>query len=157
MNTEHESQARSHRQVGEYLAELFDEPYLDPQTSHFYVGYGTTVLEVSVEPYGPEDSYILVTAYCVQGIEVSEGLLRGLLQLNHQLPVGAFSLVGRDVFYSYGIFGKALNRKNLLGAIAAVATVADDWDDRLVAKYGGQTALQRIRDTGGRHKRRQSQ
>jgi hypothetical protein len=37
--------------------------------------------------------------------------------------------------------------------VAAVANVADEYDDRIVAKYGGQTALQRIRDTGGRRRR----
>ena len=76
-----------------------------------------------------------------------------MLELNHELPVGAFSLVGSDVFYSHALFGKTLDRKNLLGAIAAVATISDDYDDRIVSKYGGQTALGQIRDTGGRKKR----
>jgi len=79
--------------------------------------------------------------------------LLGLLELNHELPVGAFSLIGDDIFYSHSIFGSALTPKNLLGAIAAVANVADDYDDRLGAKYGGQTALDRIGDTGGRRQR----
>jgi hypothetical protein len=35
-----------------------------------------------------------------------------------------------------------------------VANIADDYDDRIVAKYGGQTALQRMRDAGGRRRRR---
>jgi hypothetical protein len=35
-----------------------------------------------------------------------------------------------------------------------VAGIADEYDDRLCARYGGQTALERIRDTGGRVKRR---
>jgi hypothetical protein len=33
--------------------------------------------------------------------------------------------------------------------------VADDYDDRIVAEYGGETALERIQSTGGR-KRRES-
>ena len=47
--------------VGEYLGELFDEPFLDPETDHYYVGYGSTVLEVSVDPYGPEETIVEVT------------------------------------------------------------------------------------------------
>ena len=31
--------------------------------------------------------------------------------------------------------------------------MADDYDDRIVARFGGQTALERIRDTGGRNQR----
>jgi len=153
MQFEHEHHRESHERVDQYLSELFDDPYHDPDNGHFYVGYGSTVLEVSVEPYGPEETIVMVTAYCAQGIEPEVDLLLGLLELNHELPVGAFSLVGRDVFYSHAIFGKALDRKNLLGAIAAVATISDDYDDRIVAKYGGQTALDRIQQTGGRKRR----
>jgi hypothetical protein len=154
MQFEHEHHKQTHDDVEKYLGELFDDPYLDPDNGHFYVGYGSTVLEVSVEPYGPEETIVLVTAYCAQGVQPDEDLMLGLLELNHELPIGAFSLVGRDVFYSHALFGKTLDRKNLLGAIAAVATISDDYDDRIVAKYGGQTALDRIQDTGGRKKRR---
>jgi hypothetical protein len=156
MQFEHEHQRATHDRVDQYLSELFEDPYHDPENGHFYVGYGSTVLELSVEPYGPEETIVLVTAYCAQGIDREEDLLLGLLELNHELPVGAFSLVGNDVFYSHALFGKTLDRKNLLGAIAAVATISDDYDDRIVEKYGGQTALDRIQQTGGR-KRRSSQ
>ena len=153
MHFESDHQEATHEKVDRYLQELFDDPYLDPNNGHFYVGYGSTVLELSVEPYGPEETIVLVTAYCAQGVQPEEELLLGLLELNHELPVGAFSLVGRDVFFSHALFGKTLDRKNLLGAIAAVANVSDDYDDRIVAKYGGQTALDRIQDTGGRKRR----
>ena len=153
MQFEHEHHQETHHSVERYLGELFEDPFLDPDNGHFYVAYGSTVLELSVEPYGPEETIVLVTAYCAQGVEPEEDLLLGLLELNHELPVGGFSLVGQDVFYSHALFGKTLDRKNLLGAIAAVATISDDYDDRIVAKYGGQTALDRIQDTGGRKKR----
>ena len=153
MDFAHEHHQQTHSKVNTFLAELFEEPYLDPDNAHFYVGYGSTVLEISVEPYGPEETIVEVTAYCVQGVERTENLLLGLLELNHELPVGAFSLVGQDVFFSHTLFGKSLERNNLLGAIAAVANISDDYDDRIVEKYGGQTALDRIRDTGGRRAR----
>lgn len=153
MKFEHQHHEQTHTLVGEYLSDLFDSPYLDEENAHFYVGYGSTVLEVSVEPYGPEETIIEVTAYCVQGIEFREKLMLGLLELNHELPVGAFSLVGNDVFFSQSIFGRSLDGRNLLGTIAAVANISDEYDDRIVEEYGGQTALDRIRDTGGRRMR----
>lgn len=153
MRFENEVQEQTFYRLHEYLQELFEDPYHDPATDHFYVRYGTTVLEISVEAYGPEEAVVTVMSYCVQGVEANEELLLGLLELNHQLHLGAFSLVGGDIFFSYSIFGVTLERRNLLGAVAAVATVADDYDDRIVAKYGGETALDRIQDTGGRRRR----
>ena len=98
----------------------------------------------------------MVMAYCVQGVTVDEDLALGLLELNHTLPFGAFSLVGRDIFFSYGLFGRALERTDLLNAIASVATISDDYDDRIADKYGGERALDRIRHTGGRQRRKAS-
>jgi hypothetical protein len=153
MRFEHDHHREIHDRVRSYLSELFEETYLDEENGHFYVGYGSTILEIFVEPYGPQETITLITAYCAQGVKRDKELLLGLLELNHELPVGAFSLVGNDVFFSYALFGRSLDRKTLLGAIAAVATISDDYDDRIVAKYGGQTALDRIQDTGGRRKR----
>jgi hypothetical protein len=139
----------------EYLGELFDEPYYDPENDHFYVRYGTTVLEISVEPYETEEAVVTIMSYCVQDVEVEEELLVGLLELNHQVSCGHFSLVGTDIFFAHSLFGRSLDARDLLRAITAVATLADDYDDRLVERYGGQTALERIQDTGGRRRRQE--
>jgi type III secretion system-like peptide-binding chaperone len=153
MEFAHAAHRDTHRRVEEYLGELFEDPYHDLETHHFYVRYGTTVLEIAVDPYGPEETMVQVMAYCVQGVRLEPDLLLGLLELNHHLAFGAFSLVGRDIFLSHTLFGRGLQRSSLLGAIAAVANMSDEYDDRIVAKYGGQTALDRIRDTGGKKRR----
>jgi len=153
MRFEHEVHEETFHKLREYLNELFDEPFHDPESDHFYVRYGSTVLEISVEPYGPEEAMVLIMSYCVQDVEIAEDLLLGLLELNHQMSCGAFSLVGNDIFYAHSLFGRSLDPRDLLRAITVVATVADDYDDRIVARYGGQTALERIQDTGGRRRR----
>ncbi len=154
MEFDNEKQANTYKNVKLYIAELFEEDlYHEDEDGHFYVSYGSTVIEISVDPYGPEEITVTVMAYCVQGVEVDENLLLGLLELNHTLPFGAFSLVGSDVFFSYSIFGRTLERRNLLNAIAAVANISDDYDDRIVKKFGGERALDRIRTTGGRRRR----
>ncbi len=150
---DHEVQEETFKKVKEYLGELFEEPYHDPDNDHFYVRYGTTVLEIAVEPYGPDESVVNIMSYCVQDVELEEDLLLGLLELNHQLLCGSFSLVGNDIFFAHSLYGKGLEPRDLLRAITSVATVADDYDDRIVARYGGQTALEKIQDTGGWRKR----
>jgi hypothetical protein len=153
MRFEHEIHEETFRKVEEHLGELFEEPYLDPDGGHFYVRYGTTVLEISVEPYGPEEAVVTIMSYCVQEVEADEALLAGLLELNHQIALGSFSMVGNDIFFSHSLFGRSLAPRDLLRAITSVAEIADDYDDRIVAKYGGQTALERIQDTGGPRRR----
>jgi hypothetical protein len=111
------------------------------------------VLEIAIEPYGPEEAVVTIMSYCVQDVEADEELMAGLLELNHQLAFGAFSMVGNDIFFSHSLFGRNLQPRDLLRAITSVATVADDYDDRIVAEYGGQTALERIQDTGGTRRR----
>lgn len=150
---EHEVQEQTFSKVKEYLGELFEEPYHDPENDHFYVRYGTTVLEISVEPHGSDESVVNIMSYCVQDVELEEDLLLGLLELNHQLVCGAFSLVGNDIFFAQSLYGNSLEPRDLLRAITSVANISDDYDDRIVARYGGQTALEKIQDTGGRRKR----
>ncbi|MEM1201672.1 MAG: hypothetical protein AAGN66_00435 [Acidobacteriota bacterium] len=154
MQFEHEEHRSAYLRVEEYLSELFEDVL--KEDGHFYVRYGSTVIEISVEPYGPEEASVFIMSHCVQGVEIDDELAFRLLELNHALAFGAFSAVGQDIFYSHSLFGRTLERSNLLGAIAAVAEIADEWDDRIVVEYGGQRALDRIRDTGGRRRRQES-
>jgi Putative bacterial sensory transduction regulator len=153
MRFEHGVHEETFHKLKEYLSELFEDPFHEPESDHFYVRYGSTVLEISVEPYGTEEAMVMIMSYCVQDVEIAEDLLLGLLELNHQMSCGAFSLVGNDIFFAHSLFGGSLDPQDLLRAITVVATVADDYDDRIVARYGGQTALERIQDTGGRRRR----
>jgi hypothetical protein len=151
---EHQRHREAHERVAEYLDELFEDALEDQ--GHFYVRYGSTVLEIAIEPYGPDEASVIIMSYCVQGAEVDEDLRTGLLELNHDLPFGAFSIVGKDIFFSHALFGRTLQRTNLLGAIAAVAETSDRYDDLIADKYGGERALDRIQDTGGRKERQKA-
>jgi hypothetical protein len=156
MNFENDVQKETYEHVQEVLPELFDDIYHDEGDGHFYVRYGSTVLEISIDAYGPKEAVLTIMSYCVQGVEEPDGLPTTLLELNHALPLGAFSMVGSDVFFSHSMFARDLQPRTLLSAVAAVADIADEYDDRLCARYGGQTALERIRDTGGRVKRQKA-
>lgn len=148
MEFEHDFHRETHEKVERYLGKLFEEPFQDPDDGHFYVTYGSTVLEIAVDPYGPEEAIVRLMAYCVQGVEVSEQLERGLLETNLDLPVGGFALIDQDVFLCYSLFGKTTDSRSLLDAIAAVADTSDEYDDLIVAKFGGETALERLRREG---------
>jgi hypothetical protein len=138
-------QEEVYRQVKTYLDELVDEHFDDAEHCDFYVKYGTTVLEISIDPYGDDDAVIEVLAFCVQGVEPSFELMRDLLRINSEVPLGGFSMVSRDIFYSHSFLGRRLPAEQFIATLDSVASISDEYDDRLVAQYGGETALDCLR------------
>jgi len=137
-------------QVKGYLDQLVDEHFDDAEHCDFYLKYGSTVVEISIDPYEDDDAVIQILAFCVQGVDASQDLMRDLLKLNSEIPLGAFSLVGNDVFYSHNFLGRRLQPDQLIASLDTVARVSDEYDKKIVEKYGGETALERLRSTSRR-------
>lgn len=145
-------QEEVYRQVKTYLDELVDEHFDDADHCDFYLKYGSTVLEISIKAYEEDDAVIEILAFCVQGVEPTFELMRELLALNAEVPLGAFSMVGTDIFYSHAFLGRRLRPEQLIASLDSVASISDLYDERLVAKYGGETALERMRSDAKRHR-----
>ena len=118
-------QEEVYRQVKSYLDQLVDEHFDDAEHCDFYLKYGSTVLEISIEPYEEDDAVVEVLAFCVQGVDPSIELMRELLKLNSEMRLGAFSLVHRDVFFSHSFLGRRLQPDQLIASLDCVATVSD--------------------------------
>ena len=138
-------QEEVYRQVKSYLDELVEEHFDDAQHCDFYLKYGSTVLEISINPYEEDDAVIEVLAFCVQGVEPSPDLMQDLLLLNSELLIGAFSMVDGDVFFSHSFLGRRLRPEQLIASLDSVASISDEYDEQIVSKYGGETALERLR------------
>jgi hypothetical protein len=138
-------QEEVYRQVKSYLDELVDEHFDDAEHCDFYLKYGSTVLEISIEPYEEDDAVVEILAFCVQGVEPTFELTRELLKLNSEVPLGAFSMVGTDIFYSHSFLGRRLRPEQLIASLDSVASISDEYDEQLVSRYGGETALERLR------------
>ena len=138
-------QEEVYRQVKSHLDDLVDEHFDDADHCDFYLKYGSTVLEISIEPFAEDDAVIEVLAFCVQGVEPSFDLMRDLLRFNSEVSLGAFSMVGPDIFFSHSFLGRQLPPEQLIASLQTVATISDDYDERLVANYGGETALDCVR------------
>jgi type III secretion system-like peptide-binding chaperone len=143
-------QEEVYRQVKSYLDELVDEHFDDAEHCDFYLKYGSTVLEISINPYEEDDAVVEVLAFCVQGSNLSFEMTQELLRLNSEVPLGAFSLVGNDIFFSHSFLGRRLRPEQFMASLASVAGISDDYDEKLVAKYGGETAIERIRSRARR-------
>lgn len=145
-------QEEVYRQVKTYLDELVEEHFDDADHCDFYLKYGSTVLEISIDPYEEDDAVIEVLAFCVQGVEQTFELMQELLRLNAEIPLGAFSMVDHDIFYSHSFLGRRLRPEQLIASLDSVASISDLYDERLVAKYGGETALECLRSSAKRQR-----
>jgi len=145
-------QEEVYRQVKTYLDELVEEHFDDADHCDFYLKYGSTVLEISIDPYEEDDAVIAILAFVVQGVDPTFELMQELLRLNAEVPLGAFSMVGQDIFYSHSFLGRRLRPEQLIASLDSVASVADLYDEQLVSKYGGETALERLRNNAERHR-----
>lgn len=143
-------QEEVYRQVKAYLDELVDEHFDDAEHCDFYLKYGSTVLEISIVPYEEDDAVVQILAFCVQGVEPTFELMQDLLRLNSEVPLGAFSLVGNDIFFSHAVLGRRMPPEQLIASLDSVASISDIYDEKLVGKYGGETALERLRSEARR-------
>ena len=146
-------QEEVYRQVKSYLDELVDEHFDDAEHCDFYLKYGSTVLEISIHPYEEDDAVVEILAFCVQDVEPTFDLAQELLRLNSEVSLGGFSMVDRDVFFSHSFLGRRLQGEQLIASLNAVANISDEFDEQLVAKYGGETAIERLRSSSGKPSR----
>jgi hypothetical protein len=146
-------QEEVYKKVKRFLDELVDEHFDDAEHCDFYLKYGSTLLEISIAPYEEDNAVIEILAYCVQGVDPSFELMRDLLSLNSQIPLGAFSLVGDNVYYSHAFLGRQLLPDQLIASLSSVANIADEYDEKIVERYGGQTALERLTNYERRSRR----
>ena len=149
-------QEEVYRTVKTYLDELVDEHFDDAEHCDFYLKYGSTVLEISILPYEEDDAVVDILAFCVQGVEPTFELTQELLRLNSEVPIGAFSMVDRDIFFSHAILGRRMRPEQLIASLDSVASISDLYDERLVARYGGDTALDCLRSDVKKHRQLKS-
>jgi hypothetical protein len=111
----------------------------------YVVKQGSSYVMISVVPSGvkgrPEDrALVRVVAQVVAGVRAEPSLFRQLLILNGQLRFGSFAYVPEGSLIMFGhtiLGGDGMDAKELLATVHDVALVADEYDDRIVARYGG--------------------
>ena len=138
-------QEEVYRQVKAYLDELVDEHFDDANHCDFYLKYGSTVLEISIHPYEEDDAVIEVLAFCVKGVQPSLELSSELLELNTEVVLGAFSMKDDEIFFSHSFLGRRLRPEQFIASLEIVASTSDEYDEQIVAKFGGETAIERLR------------
>lgn len=107
----------------------------------YVVKQGSAYVMVNVVPWGKDKAMVRCVSQLVKGVRMSEDLAVQLLQLNAHLRFGAFAFdpVGDLVLFIHSILGgHTLDPEELLTTLSDVALIADEYDDKLASKWGGQ-------------------
>ncbi len=86
-----------------------------------------------------DSTAVRVSAPVLSDIDLSDGLALKVADLTAQSPFGAFTHLDgrRELWFQHAILGDDLDQIELEATIATVAEIADGWDDRLAAEFGG--------------------
>ncbi len=97
---------------------------------------------INIVPWSSDRAMVRCVAQLVKGIELQTSLGQQLLELNSHLRFGAFAYdeVHKLVLFIHSILGgDTLDSEELIATVSDVALIADEYDDKIVQKYGGQT------------------
>ncbi len=131
--------------------------YRKVDESLYAVKQGSSYVLINVVPWGRDKALVRCVAQLVKGVEMDGALALQLLELNGHLRFGAFAYDpdGQLVLFQHSILGgPTLDAEELVTTVRDIALVADEYDDRIIRKYGGQTmkdlleeaAMERILD-----------
>ena len=140
------AQKACYEKIVPWMKELFGEfVMLRTDAPAMAVVIGSAVAQVGVIPWGNDDATINTRAYVVTGAEATSELMHFLLRETDNMRFGGFGLDSDDdVFFEHAIVGSTCDKAELKASVMAVVVTADQYDDKIVARWGGQRALDRM-------------
>jgi len=128
-------------EVRDYLNDLFKKNFQELD-DRFVITEGSAIVQIVVRPWYEDDSVIDIFSFVVEGAEITPELTNFLLRKNATLHFGAFGLTfDNTVIFSYSLAGSNLDINELKAALKTVATIADYYDDQIVAIAGGKRGV----------------
>lgn len=141
------AQQACYEKIAPWVKELFGEFAIAREDAPmFAVLVGSAVAQILVMPWRDDDATITTRAYVVSGAELSQDLMHYLLRKNADMRFGAFGVDDDgDILFEHSIVGSTCDKPELKASVMAVVMVADDYDDEIVSRWGGQRAIDQMR------------
>ncbi|MBD2102426.1 YbjN domain-containing protein [Leptolyngbya sp. FACHB-261] len=148
MEFETEAQRACYDKVATWMGQLFGKfPCARPDVPGLGLFRGSALVEVLIYPWGENDAVINSRSFVAVGAELTSDLMLFLLQENARMRFGAFGVDQKgDILFEDTIVDYGDDKKEFEASVTAVLDVADEYDDLIVSKWGGQRALDRIRE-----------
>jgi hypothetical protein len=116
----------------------------------YVVKQGSSIVMINVLAWNPDRAVVRCVAQLVKGVTMEVPLALQLLEMNALLRFGAFAYVpaGDVIIFSHTLLGgDTLDGEELVTTIRDVAIIADEYDDRIAARYGGQTMQELLEES----------
>ncbi len=141
------AQEECYKKILPWMQEMFtDFVGKRMEVPEFGVRVGSAFAQTAIYPMGEDDSVISTRAYVVTGAELTADLMHFLLRENDRMTFGAFGVdEDGDVFFEHTIVGSTCDQPELKTSVSSVVLIADEYDDLIVEKWGGQRAIDRLR------------
>ncbi len=111
---------------------------------------GSALVNVGVHPWGTDDAVICGRSYVVFGADITPDLMQYLLRKNDEMRFGAFGLDSdNDIFFEHSIVGSTCDKAELRATVMAVLSTADLHDDEIMARWGGERAIDKAKKGAG--------
>jgi len=122
----------------------------------YVVKQGSTYVTISVIAASGADKQPLVRVYAqvVSGVKAEPSLFRNLLVLNAKMRFGAFAFVpeGNLILIVHSMLGgEHIDAQEVVATVSDIALLADSYDDRIVARYGGQRMQDVVEESAMKH------
>lgn len=132
---------RTRKRISKCLQEMPDIEAEAMDDGNYRLVRGSAILYLTVEPWGMRDVMVNCTSYVVIGATVDKELMAFLLDANAQIPFGSFALdEDQDILFEYALIATHAKGYELKEAIKAVAKAVDDYDNKIINRWGGETA-----------------
>ncbi len=140
-----EPQKTCYEKITPWIKEVFGE-FANPREDRpvFGVSIGSAYTVIAVDTWGDDDAVVTTRSYVVTKVELTPELMRYLLEQNDRMRFGAFGVDSDgDIFFEHAIVGSSCDKNELKASAIAVAMTADKYDDEIIARWGGQRAVDR--------------
>jgi hypothetical protein len=116
----------------------------------YVIKQGSSYVTLTVLPWGQDRALIRFLAQLVRGVHMDETLAVELLRLNALLRFGSFGYIPEEnvVVFTHTILGgDTLDAEELTSALRDVALIADEYDNKIIDSFGGQTMQEFLEET----------
>lgn len=146
MNFKSLAQKECFERVSVMMKEIFGErAFVHADEPVILAKEGSALAMVVVGAWGDDDAVIKTRCYVVQGARLDENLKTFLLRENADMRFGGFAIDDDgNIIFQHGIAGADCCKDELKASVLSTLFLADEYDDKIVSRWGGRRALDGI-------------